>query len=182
MNKLKIFLIFFVLNLFFTINSNAQQRNFSYFKLCVTNSQNEILLVKYKGIWELAGKKYVDTLSIKQFTAGMAGEMGVNIKDTQLRGLFTFYYNDAKYPIIFNYYSAQYHSGDLVVPPGCSDIAWFSLQEALEIIPFKTMTMSLQKMFEKPSVVWGGSFHIEKSKPMKIDKVKMLEDFYPLSR
>lgn len=53
----------------------------------------------------------------------MSEELGVIHEDLRLRGLFTFYYNDAKKPILFNYYSSKYKSGDLKVPPGCTDIA-----------------------------------------------------------
>ncbi len=166
---------------FVATKSYAQQKNFSYFKLCVTNEKNEILLVKYNGIWELAGKKYVDTRSISEFTSFMAEEMGVNFKELRLRGLFTFYYNKATYPILFNYYSAQYDSGKLTVPPGCTDIAWFSLEKALEIIPFETMRLILDKMFEQESYVWGASMRIHKEANSIINKVTMEQDFYPLS-
>ena len=161
--------------------SYAQQTNFSYFKLCVTNEKKEILLVKYKGIWELAGKKYVDPRTISEFTSFMAEEMGVNFKELRLRGLFTFYYNKATNPILFNYYSAEYESGKLTVPPGCTDIAWFSLEEALKIIPFETMRLVLDKMFEQESYVWGASMRIHKEANSIINKVTMEQDFYPLS-
>ncbi len=159
----------------------SQQKNISYFKLCVTNEKKEILLVKYKGIWELAGKKYVDTRTISEFTSFMAEEMGVNFKELRLRGLFTFYYNNATNPILFNYYSAEYESGKLTVPPGCTDIAWFSLEEALKIIPFETMRLILDKMFEQESYVWGASMRIHKEANSIINKVTMEQDFYPLS-
>ena len=171
-----------LLFLFFLSIGNAQDKNFSYFKLCITNAQDEILLVKYKGIWELAGKKYMDPRTIHEFTGFMAEEMGVTFTDLRLRGLFTFYYNDAKHPILFNYYSGVYESGDLKVPPGCTDIAWFPIEEALTIIPFKTMTMILEKMFQERGYVWGASMHIVKSGEHNIDSVEMKEEFYPLSK
>ena len=177
---IRIMLIVFIIAFGLT-KSYAQQKNFSYFKLCVTNEKKEILLVKYKGIWELAGKKYVDTRTISEFTSFMAEEMGVNFKELRLRGLFTFYYNEATNPILFNYYSAKYKSGDLTVPPGCTDIAWFSLEEALNIIPFETMRLILDKMFEQESYVWGASMRIHKEANSIINKVTMEQDFYPLS-
>ena len=180
----KNFLKFIPIVIFIVLGSTksyAQQKNFSYFKLCVTNEKNEILLVKYKGIWELAGKKYVDTRTISEFTSFMAEEMGVNFKELRLRGLFTFYYNEATNPILFNYYSAKYKSGDLTVPPGCTDIAWFSLEEALKTIPFETMRLILDKMFEQESYVWGASMRIHKEANSIINKVTMDQDLYPLS-
>lgn len=161
--------------------SYAQQKNLPYFKLCITNEKNEILLVKYKGIWELAGKKYVDPRTISEFTSFMAEELGVTFKELRLRGLFTFYYNKAKYPVFYNYYSAKYKSGDLTVPPGCTDIAWFSLEESLNIIPFETMRLILDKMFEQKNYVWGASMRIHKEANSIINSVTMEEDFYPLS-
>lgn len=183
-SRTKAFIKFISIVLLIVLCSNkgySQQKNISYFKLCVTNEKKEILLVKYKGIWELAGKKYVDTRTISEFTSFMAEEMGVNFKELRLRGLFTFYYNNATNPILFNYYSAEYESGKLTVPPGCTDIAWFSLEEALKIIPFETMRLILDKMFEQESYVWGASMRIHKEANSIINKVTMEQDFYPLS-
>lgn len=159
----------------------AQQKNFSYFKLCVTNDKDDMLLVKYKGIWELPGKKYVDPRSLSEFTSFMSEELGVVHNELRLRGLFTFYYNEATHPILFNYYSAKYESGDLTVPPGCTDIAWFSIEEAQSIIPFETMRLVLGKMYEQKSYVWGASMRIYKEANSIINKVTMEEAFYPLS-
>jgi hypothetical protein len=183
-SRTKAFIKFISIVLLIVLCSNkgySQQKNISYFKLCVTNEKKEILLVKYKGIWELAGKKYVDTRSISEFTSFMAEEMGVNFKELRLRGLFTFYYNNATNPILFNYYSAEYESGKLTVPPGCTDIAWFSLEEALKIIPFETMRLILDKMFEQESYVWGASMRIHKEANSIVNKVTLEQDFYPLS-
>jgi len=180
-NVIKYTLIVFIIVLGLT-KSYAQQKNFSYFKLCVTNEKNEILLVKYKGIWELAGKKYVDPRTISEFTSFMAEELGVTFKELRLRGLFTFYYNKATNPILFNYYSAKYKSGKLTVPPGCTDIAWFSLEGALKIIPFETMRLILDKMFEQESYVWGASMRIYKKAGSIDNKVTLEEEFYPLSQ
>ena len=172
-----------MLLLVFSLNFlNAQEKNFSYFKLGVTNDQGELLLVKYKGIWELPGKKYIDPRTIREFTGFMAEELGVQFVDLNLGGLFTFYYNDATNPILFHYYLAKYESGDLEVPPGCTDIAWFNLQEALEIIPFKSMTLILEKLFEERGRSWGGALHIVKSGEHQIDSVNLKEEFYPISR
>ena len=180
-NLNKLLFSFFILFLL-SFKLASQQKNFSYFKLCITNKKNEILLVKYNDIWELAGKKYVDPRTIKEFTGFMAKEMGVEFKDLRLRGLFSFYYNEAKHPILFNYYSAKYKSGKLKVPPGCTDIKWFSLKDALKIIPFKTMTLILDKMFHKKRYTWGASMRIFKEANSTKNDVVMEEDFYPLMK
>lgn len=159
----------------------AQEKNFSYFKLCVTNEQDKILLVKFRDVWELPGKKYTDPRSISEFTSFMSEELGVTHDELRLRGLFTFYYNKAQYPIIYNYYSSKYKSGDLTVPPGCSDIAWFSIEEAQSIIPIKTMRLILRKMFEQKSYVWGASILIHKGTSLD-GEIEFKEEFYPLSK
>ena len=173
----------------FSTQSTAQQNNYSHFKLTITNASDEILLVKYKGIWELPGKKYIDSKnSIREFTGLMAEEMGVTFNDLRLRGLFTIYKNDVTIPVIFNYYSGSYKLGDLKVPPGCTDVAWFSLDEALDVIPIKHMKMILKKMFESKSCVWGASMHVSIYDDRNLDKwdvnnheVTIKEVFYPLS-
>ena len=164
-----------------TTKSYAQQKNFSYFKLVVTNEKEEMLLVQYKGIWELPGKKYIDTRTISQFTAFMSEELGVIHEDLRLRGLFSFYYNEAKNPILFNYYSSKYKSGTIIAPSDCTDIAWFSIEEALKIIPFETMRLVLGKMYKQKGYVWGASMRIHKEANSIINSVIMEEEFYPLS-
>jgi len=179
LNKILFSFFLVILN---SYNLSAQQNNFSYFKLCVTNKKNEVLLVKYNGIWELAGKKYVDPRTISEFSGFMADELGIKFKDLRLRGLFTFYYNKGTYPILFNYYSAKYKSGQLKIPPGCTDIAWFPIKRAIKIIPFETMKAILTKMYQKKRYVWGASIRIFKKPNSLVNTIKLEEDFYPLSK
>ena len=173
----------------FSTQINAQNENYSHFKLTVTNASDQILMVKYHGVWELPGMKFIDSkMSIREFTGLMAEETGVTFDHLRLRGLFTIYKNDVTTPVLFNYYSASYKSGDLKVPPGCTDVAWFSLDEAMEAATIKHMKMILKKMFERKSYVWGASLHVAIHSDRNLDKwdpnnheVTIKEDFYPLS-
>jgi hypothetical protein len=153
----------------------------SYAKLCLENDKQEILLVQYKGIWELAGKSFDTPRSIREQVAFMAQEMGVSVTDIRLRGLFSIYHNAGPMPILFHYYSARYASGPLTVPPGCTDIRWFSRQEALKVIPFKVMTQILAQLFSQETYLWGGSLHVNNGATFEVNDVSLKEPFYRLN-
>jgi hypothetical protein len=155
------------------------QTNFNYFKLCVLNEDNEVLLVNYKDMWEPAGRKYDKPESMQMVLRQMAKEMGVEIEGLRLRAMITKYYGDARYPIVFNYVSAQYKSGELTIPPGCKDIKWYTVEEALEVIPFEGMKMVLEKVFiEDTDALWAGSLHIVNDPDSNKKFATIKEEFY----
>lgn len=169
-----------LLGLIIGMTLHAQQKNPSYFKLYVYNDADEVLLVKYKGAWELAGRSYDSPEGIRAVVTHMASEMGAEIDAIRLRALVPIYYNEGKQPIIFNYYSAHYREGALEVPPGCDDIRWFTVKEALQTIPFKAMTTIMEAMNEEKSYLWGGGLRVRKEKGALENTVEVVEEFYRL--
>jgi hypothetical protein len=172
---------FLIVFLLITNTLLAQSKNNSYSKLCLENEKGEVLLVQYKGIWELAGKGFESPRTIHEHVRFMAQEMGTTVDSIRLRGLFTLYHNAGPNPVLFHYYSARYAGGTLTVPPGCTDIRWVSRKEALAIIPFKVMTLILSKMWEKESTLWGGSLHVVNGATFPENEVKIKEPFYKLN-
>ena len=155
----------------------AQADNYSFVKLIVKNKDKQILLVNWDGSWELPGSRYNKNLSVKSFLDSMAAEHGIRVGARKLKGLFTFHYAARPNPTVMMYYNAEYLDGALKVPADCSDIRWFSIAEAEQIIPYPEMKSILKKISSNKTTVWGGAFQITGSGRER--KSSILEDFYP---
>ena len=151
--------------------------NYSFFKLYVTNDKDEVLLVKWDGQWEIAGNKYNESLSINQFLNKIAADMGVKIVDPKLCGMFTQKWQGNNPPTIMQYYKAKYSSGDLKVPSDCTDIKWFSFDEAIKTIPYEVMTSMMKQIKKNSGKIIGAAFERYKD-ANNATKYKTLEDFY----
>ena len=156
--------------------SQNKSDNYSFFKLFVTDDKNRILLVKWEGDWEIAGERYNQNLSISTFLDKMGTDMGIKLRDKKLRGLFTFHYPNRPNPTLMHYYQATCVSGMLKTPPDCAEIKWFSVKDALQVIPYPAMKMIVEAMSGKPKAVFGGAF-----KPSGDQRqVEVLEKIYEL--
>ena len=107
--------------------------NYSFFKLYVTNEKGQVLLVKWEGQWEIAGGKYNESMSIREFLNKMATDMGIMIEEPKLCVIFTQKWQGNNPPTIMHYYKAKYSEGDLKVPSDCTDIKWFNFDDAIKI-------------------------------------------------
>jgi hypothetical protein len=143
----------------------------------VTNDKDEVLLVKWDGQWEIAGNRYNESLSINQFLNKIAADMGVKIVDPKLCGMFTQKWQGSNPPTIMQYYKAKYSSGDLIVPSDCTDIKWFSFDEAIKTIPYEVMTSMMKQIKKNPGKIIGAAFERYKD-ANSATKYKTLEDFY----
>jgi hypothetical protein len=157
--------------------SQNEPDNYSFFKAFVTNDKKQILLVKWEGEWEIAGERYNQNFSISAFLDKMGSDMGIKLANKKLRGLFTFHYPNRPNPTLMHYYQATYASGTLRTPPDCSEIKWFSLKDALQVIPYPAMKMIAEAITGKPEAVFGGAF-----KPSSDQRqVEVLEKMYELN-
>lgn len=159
--------------------SFGQADVYSFFKLVITNSQQQILLVNWDGSWEVPGSRYNQPISIRQFIDSIAAHHGIKVGESKLRGAFTFHYASRPSPTLIQYYSSLYISGELKVPSDCSDIRWFSLADAKKAIPYSEMRLILQQISSTKGVTWGGSFKLVGSGKDRASSV--LETFYPLN-
>ncbi len=154
----------------------AQQDNYTFFKLIVFNNDNKIMLVKWGGSWEIPGTRYNIPSPIASFVDTLALEHGINVDHKKLNGLFTFKYENRPALTIMQYYTAQFKSGKLKVPESCEDIGWFTVKEALAIIPYPEMRRIVEKITGNPKTLWGAA--IKKSGNNEVD---FTEDFYELN-
>jgi hypothetical protein len=160
-----------------SVSGQEKKDNYSFFKLYVTNDKDEVLLVRWEGQWEIAGNRYNESLSIKEFLNKMAAEMGIKIADPKLCGMFTQKWQGNNSPTIMQYYKGRYSGGDLKIPPDCTDIQWFSFDEAIKAIPYEIMTAMMKQIKMNPGKVIGAAF--EKYKDAgNATKHKTIEGFY----
>jgi DNA-directed RNA polymerase subunit N (RpoN/RPB10) len=151
--------------------------NYSFFKLYVTNDKQEVLLVKWEDQWEIAGSKYNESLSIKEFLNKMADDMGIKIIDPKLCGMFTQKWKGNNPPTIMQYYKAKFSGGALKPPSDCTDIKWFSFDEAIKNIPYEVMTSMMKEIKKNPGKVIGAAFERYKD-ANNVTKYVAIEDFY----
>ena len=176
----KIFFLSLFMAFMFTGYCVRSQENYSFMKLLVENDKDQILLVKWGGEWELPGSKFNEPTSVKKFLQGMAGTLGVEIENHQLFGLYTQRWKGLSYLTLMHYYKASYVSGELKVPDDCTDIGWFSMEEALTKIPYDNMKSMIKWLEEKPGKVASAAFERFKDENNATQFVT-LEDWHSLN-
>lgn len=174
--------MFLVLLLGFHTVANGQNKkdNYSFMKLLVANEKGEILLLGNEDELEITGARYNDTLSVKEFVGWMAGRMGIKVKNIRLRGLLTFHYEWRSNPTLMHYYTAEYESGDLILPDGCEKIEWVKLSKSAGLIPYDEMNRIIWKINEC-EYLFGGSFRIWKDSATQRRESEFIEPFYRLN-
>lgn len=175
-------LIFLILFIGFYSISNGQNKkdNYSFMKLLVTNDKGEILLLGDKDGLEITGARYNDTISVKEFVHWIGDRMGIQIKNIRLRGLLTFHYVWRSNPTLMHYYTAEYRSGELILPEGCEKIEWVDRSKSSELIPFDEMNKIIWKINDC-EYLFGGSFRIWKNPITEKRESEFMEPFYKLN-
>ena len=149
--KSRSLIIALIVLLFVNSSCSQQPENYSFFKLYIKNDKNQILLVKWDNEWEIPGRKYKRSSSIKEFTNSMAKSYGISVSNLKLNALVTFHYSTKSNPTLMHYYSADYSSGKIKTPFGSSNIKWFSIEEAYTIIPYSEMKEIIKHIEKEPS-------------------------------
>lgn len=176
----KLIIIFLLLGFVTHAESQKKIDNYSFMKLYVTNDKGEVLLLGGGDSWEITGARYNDSLSVREFVNWMGERMGIKINNIRLRGLLTFHYIGRSNPTLMHYYTAEYESGNLVLPEGCEGIKWVNKSETLKLIPYEEMNKIIERI-EDCDCLFGGSFRIEKDPKTKKRISKMIEPFYRLN-
>ena len=163
--------------------SVAQQSpdNYSFFKILVTNDKNEILLVKWENEWEVMGERYNKGISVLNYVDTLAQSMGIKVKNVKLAALFTQRPITRSNLTLFHYYTAKYVNGTIHPPADCTDIKWFSYEEALKVIPYEIMKSVVVNIQKNKGKVIGANFETSVDPQTKKTIVNVKEDFYPLN-
>ena len=167
--------------------AQGNQNTSVFHRLIIYNSQNEIMLVKFKGtdIWVTPGF-YQDSIQfIKEGLHTIASTYGMKISSPKLKGTFSLRREngDTQKMLIRNIYHSNYLSGKIHFPKNQSfeigDIKWMPLKEALEKIPFESVQLFIKQTHNYPNIVWGGSINARKEDDKW--KYEVMEEFYPLA-
>lgn len=172
---MKRYLFLFSFLFLYSANLSAQQDNYSFIKLMVFNNEHKVMLVKWNGEWEIPGMRYNKPVTLTKFIDTLATEHGITVQNKKLNGFFTFEYENRPTLTIMQYYTAQYKSGKLIVPESCEEIKWFTIDEALAIIPYKEMKLIISKIATQPNILWGAAIKKGNNVP-----VEFTEEFYEL--
>ncbi|WP_290710631.1 hypothetical protein [Flavihumibacter sp. CACIAM 22H1] len=164
-----------ILVFFCSLHLTAQKDNYSFLKLIVFNKENKIMLVKWKGAWEIPGTRYNQPVTLSRFIDTLASEHGITVQDKELNGLFTFEYENRTTFTIMYYYTTRYKAGELITPESCEEIGWFAVEQALNLIPYREMRLILTQITNNPVIVWGGAI-----KKYNDQSIQFTENFYPL--
>lgn len=157
-----------------------QDTNRNYFKLCLLNDKNEVLLVEYKGTWELIGGEYNATTTLGAYVDKLAMTSNVKVTNTRLRGLFSVYFNEMKKPYVYHYYSARYKSGKMKPPDDCSDAKWVDINEARRLMDYKDMLWMYETILQSENL-WGGSYRIIKDREKGTRSIETIVEYFHLN-
>lgn len=75
------------------------------------------------------------------------------------------------------YYKAKYAGGDLKVPADCTEIKWFSFDDAIKTIPYPVMTSMMNEIKKNPGKVIGAAFERYKD-DKNVTQYITLENYY----
>jgi hypothetical protein len=110
----------------------------------------------------------------------MAAEMGIQVSDVKLCGLFTQKWQGQPGATLMHYYQARYVGGEPKEPADCTEIRWFPFEEAVKVIPYPMMTDMMQQIRKNPGKVIGAAFERYKD-ANNVSQHRTLEDFYVLN-
>jgi hypothetical protein len=170
----KIALLYFLLLPFFAFSQH--NANSHFFKLLVFNQNQEVLLIKFDGEWEIPGSRYKTNTTIPLKLDQMAADHGITIQNHDLKALVTFHHQNRDYPTMMFYYQADFVSGDLVTPSWGQDVKWFTLKKAYELIPYQEMNHIIQSIVKSNDVLEGAlEIEYDKSTGKRTGQFKVLE-------
>lgn len=160
--------------------SSQPKVNSTYLKLFVINENNDLLMVRYKGIWEPIGGTYASKLPIVDYVREKVEVCNVECGDIRLRGLFSVYYGKTSLPYAYHYYTIEYKGGDIIPPSDCDSVAWFSADQVMDKIEFKDMGRVFNKI-QGNDDLWSGSWYILKNAETNERKIEYKQDFFKLN-
>jgi hypothetical protein len=156
-------------------------------KILIINDKQEILLGfdDDRKAFEVPSIGFIrGPISFKTYLDKAAQRIGFTYKSFRLGGLFTYIFPDKFGTFIRPYFVVQfksYSNGSQLADP---DYKWFSLDSAVQKIPYPASAQIVKQIVSKPKTVWGATFEeYGYTNPVDIRKIKfkILEAFYPLN-
>lgn len=154
-------------------------------KMIVKNEKNEILLVydDSRKAYEVPGTKYQGPISFKAYIETVAAEIGVQYSAFTLGGIFVYKYPNRYRTVVRPYFVVDFSGYRNDKTFDQQHYKWFSIQDAVNEIPYPASAKIVEKVMKQSKTVWGATFE-EYGYTNPIDKSKItfrvLEDFYAL--
>ena len=140
--------------------------------------QGEIAIVIYNGIWNVPPLRYNLPDTYNESLMHLTKEMGIEISEPKLAGVFSFTYDFNPKAALRMFYIAKYKSGTLKVKERWEAIKWMPEEEFLKLKSQDVYSLMATKIIEDVSTLWGGAFFLYKENEEV--KYKITEDFYSL--
>ena len=152
--------------------------NFTVQRMLILNEKGEMLMCREKHVWVPPSFVFESRSHVVEGLDSLAMAFGIEVKDIELRGQFSYKYDYHPHSTLRNFYVARFEGGDLQVPPGLDEAKWVKIEEAIKLNTVISIKNITRQIIENPNTVWGGSFlvsHVGDDHP-----TKMVERFYPL--
>ena len=167
---------------FLAMSQSAHQQpthNFTVQRLILLNDQNEMLMVREQQVWVPPSYVFEQRQSLKQSLDSLALSYGLEIKQIELKGQFSYLYDYHPHATMRNFYMAKYASGQLKTPAGMDEAKWVPIEQAIEMNTVTSIKQSIRQIIENPQTIWGASFmvsHVGDEHP-----TQLIEPFYALN-
>lgn len=174
---------FILIAICLSINTYAQNNdkpldNYIIKRLIICNDNDELIVVKYGGTWNIPALRFNKSESYNQALANLTKEMGIKTSKPKIAGIFSFTYAFNSQAALRMFYVANYTSGKLKTKSGWDGIKWISKKDFLKLKNQDVYSLMASKVVEDVSTIWGGAFFLYK-KEGKV-KFNITEEFYPL--
>jgi hypothetical protein len=172
---------------FFFAQTKADSISKNFPKILIINDKHEVLLGfdNDRKAYEVPSIGFIKgPISFKTYIDKATQEIGITYKSFRLGGLFTYIFPDEFGTFIRPYFVVQfkdYSNGKSLADPDCK---WFSLDSAVQKIPYPASARIVKQIISKPKTVWGATFEeYGYTNPVDISKIKfkILETFYKLN-
>lgn len=178
-------LIFLVCIVALAKAQSADSITVTFPKVIVKNKKKEILLIydDNRKAYEVPGATFEGPISFKAYIDAMAAEMGIQYTTFALGGIFIYKYPNRYRTVVRPYFIVDFSGYRDDKAFDQRRYKWFSVQNAIDEIPYPASAKIVEKVMKQPKTVWGAMFEeygytnpVDKSKIM----FRMLEDFYAL--
>jgi len=163
--------------------SAADSITVTFPKVIVKNKKKEILLIydDNRKAYEVPGAMFEGPVSFKAYIDTLAAEMGIEYTSFTLGGMFSYKYPNRYRTVVRPYFIVEfsgYRDNKLFDQ---KRYKWFSIQNAINEIPYPASAQIVEKVMKQPEAVWGATFEeYGYTNPVDRSKIRfrVLEDFY----
>lgn len=151
-------------------------------RLLIFNSNGEMLMEQHPNGWMTPALRHQTQTPIREGLFNLAAEYGIQISPPKLVGFFLFMPEYKAQASHRQFFRAEAIGGELVLPEGKLQVAWFSPEQVIEVMGDPNASLvgavreMIQQILDNPGEIWGGSFRLWREDDMV--QYAKVEDFY----